>query len=116
VPPPVRATVVVEITRTTSLEGRANVYVAPTSTGTVVTANVKYITSVAAQGMAYKYNGFGGLLIQQLVPQQPIPSVNNTTLEAGSANWGDVTVACESLGILEAKLLSLARPEAEVSQ
>ena len=113
---PVNATVLAEIARTTNLEGRANVYVAPTSTGALVSANAKFVLSIVLQGMAYKFNGLGTLLDQEPMPPIPSPSVTLTTLEAGSGSWADTAVTCRSLGTLEKQLLDFARPNAEAQQ
>lgn len=90
--PPVNATVLAEIARTTNLESRANVYVAPTSTGALVSANAKFVLSIVLQGMAYKFNGLGTLLDQEPMSPIPSPSVTLTTLETGSGSWADTAV------------------------
>lgn len=92
--------------RTTTVEGRANIYVAPKEDKTIVTVNVRYIFGVKVEGVAEYKNGVG-----TVVQRTAIPSTSNTlsfnTGEIGSANWNGVTVKCASKGTLESQVLRL---------
>ena len=99
-----------KIYRDTSLEGRANIYVAPETTGeTTVMINNRYVVSVKISFDTYLYavlynrhieqNQFG----RRLDNPQPDPVSFNTN----SVSTGDIT--CSSTGKFESDILKLAR-------
>ena len=96
--------------RDTSLEGRANIYVAPETTGeTTVMINNRYVVSIKTSFDTYLYavlykrhieqNQFG----RRLNNPQPDPVSFNTN----SVSTGDIT--CASTGKFESDILKLAR-------
>lgn len=89
--------------RSTRLDGRANVYVAPSSEKTTtVNVNVKYVFGV-------KYN-FTNLAGQAAGVQES--SIDLTTKEAGtgaSGNPAGIRVRCQAIGSLERKVLEYAK-------
>jgi len=101
-----------EVTRETSLEGRINVYLAPLEKNTTrFVTNVRYIISSNVNGIAYDYNGFGVLQNKQKIPELN-KSISFNTGSVGSKNFGNATnpliVKCQSTGVLENELLTLA--------
>ena len=101
------------MTRNTSLEGRINVYVAPTLLSeTKVSVNTKYVFTASVSGIATGYNAFGQVAQQERVPESS-SSADFTTAERKVKNWAtDGTVeniTCQATGELERTLLSMAR-------
>lgn len=99
---------VVTVARSTKLEGRANVYIAPSDTaGTVVSVNAIYIWTVSVDGNVVGYNAFGapGLLNQRLPSEAPT-IVNFTTKEGGSSGNGEERISCLSNGEFEKSILA----------
>jgi hypothetical protein len=82
---------VFNVRRTTKLEGRSNIYVAPEGGGTNVAVNTKYIVSVRTVATA--------------LDGRPGGTENNTfdfSTKQGSTTTG---VTCHALGIIENKIL-----------
>lgn len=102
---------VAEISRDTTLEGRANIYVAPHGEKTLVSVNAKYVLSVRATGVAHGYNLYGTLMRSDRMPPET-NTMSFTTLEPGHEVWGanGEVVECLTQGILEENVLSLATP------
>jgi len=99
------------VTRRARLEGRANIYVAPRDSGTVVSVNARFTLSVAATGVTEFYNAFGQIQSTQPIDEAP-SSVTFDTRQAGSADWGKAGVpspiTCMSTGHLEGSILAMA--------
>ncbi|KAF0222668.1 MAG: hypothetical protein FD176_2492 [Rhodospirillaceae bacterium] len=89
--------------RSTKLDGRANVYVAPAGDkATSVSVNAKYVFGV-------KYN-FTNLAGQAAGVQES--SIDLTTKEAGTGTHGnpaEIRVRCQATGALERKVLEYAK-------
>ncbi len=86
-----------EVNRVTSLEGRINVYMAPVDRNkTRITANVRYIISISASGIANGYNGFGNLQLQEKLPSNDKTVISFNTKKTGSK------------GLLEKQLLDMS--------
>jgi hypothetical protein len=98
-----------EVIRTTKLDGRANVYVAPRGSQTQVTVNAIYAFSFTAEGTAYGYNAFGTLIQQERIPAET-SSLSFTTTQPGSAPWLEhgASISCRSLGNFEQQVLKYA--------
>ena len=101
------------LTRTASLEGRANVYVAPKdSMNTTVSVNVRYILTLNVNG-TYETESVIGVP----GPSGPIPDPSTTTItfstnEPHSTDLGSPAnpqvVTCHSRGVLEKEILAFA--------
>lgn len=100
---------VANINRVASMDGRANIYIAPSEGTTHVVVNVRYVLTVSITGTAYGYNVFGTLVQQQGVPAQAPLRVSFTTHDHGRTIDQDQAIVCESKGTLESELLSYAR-------
>lgn len=100
------------ISRRTSLEGRANIYVAPKEDSvTLVTANVRYILSMIHSGTMELSNAYGNVVQHQNLPEKvytPISFNTNQTGEGEIVPPSTERVLCRSKGILEAQLLDMA--------
>lgn len=99
------------INRDTSLDGRANIYVAP-DTGnpgrTVVSVNTRYILTAKSRGDSFVENSYGQVVNRAPVPEQTQSIIFNTN-QAGSLATGQVTIVCVGLGKLEADVLNMIR-------
>lgn len=91
---------VAQYQRNTSLEGRANIYMAPEENGTLLRTNVRYVWSVDVQGRAPQGRSY-----------QSTSSVSFSTNRPGT--WreqvGEKTFSttCRTKGVLEERLLNL---------
>lgn len=82
------------VVRTTKLEGRTNIYVAPESAGTLVSVNTRYVVSVRTE--ATRFNGqYGG--------SQNVEFVFST-----KDGYTSDSVRCESRGVIERRILNFA--------
>lgn len=100
--------------RTTKLEGRANVYVAPKdSSATVVMVNARYVLTINVTGI-YQWESLIGIK-GATGPMDPIPSTTisfntnqpNTTQFGTPADPANVT--CYSRGTLEGQIIEFAK-------
>ena len=98
------------IDRSTSLEGRVNIYVAPDSGGTRISVNAKYSLSLNSSGM---WETRGGLASSSGPIPSETKSISLSTLEASKDNVGTpsnpIYVNCQSKGKLEQDILNFAR-------
>jgi len=106
--------VMANINRKTSLEGRANVYVAPEDNGTRVTVNCRYIFSVNVSGNYITYDVFGNPIpFQSGEYSQTSESIAFNTNQEKTVNWGTAEqpadVNCYSTGKLEQDILSFIK-------
>jgi hypothetical protein len=105
--------VIAGLSRSTSLEGRINIYAAPSSTSTKVSVNTKYILHINTRGVRTNYNAAGGVVGQFQIPPES-SDISFTTSEPGTKNFGapgtPQLLTCESNGRLERELLSKASP------
>ena len=114
-PPTGNNTVVVQdVIRRTSLEGRANIYVAPLENRTQVTANVKYILTVNVTGTYTAQNVFGKIVQSGLI-QPSVSTINFSTNQPNRTDLGTpdnpIYVSCFSTGRLEGDILSFVDPD-----
>ena len=99
------------VSRTASLDGRANVYVAPENGGTLISVNAKSVVKIVMNGEVVVKNMMGAI-----VASQPFPaSINDVTAvtKGGTDNTAAFgskteTVTCYSTGKLEKDILELA--------
>ncbi len=99
------------ITRETSLDGRANIYVAPDPSNparTIVSVNTRYILSVKTRGDGFIENSYGQVVNRSPVPEQAQSIIFNTN-QPGSLAAGQATIVCAGLGKLEADVLTMVR-------
>lgn len=93
--------------RTTSLEGRINVYVAPKGEQTDVSVNVRYILSVIAAGQETQENAAGKIMASK-------PILANTTTISFNSNQPNKSangISCFSKGVLERDILAMAQSQ-----
>ena len=99
--------------RETSLEGRANIFVAPEGNGAKITINCRYIFKVTSSGSYETRNVFGQVFERGVIPPNTSEVVFNTNQEKKS-NWGTPSepqfVTCHSTGKLEQEILNLVKP------
>lgn len=82
------------VARSTKLEGRANIYVAPDSNGTTVSINAKYVLDITQSTV--RFDGVPG-------PMSKVTIDFSTKSPSGAGNDG---VVCQSRGVIERKILS----------
>jgi hypothetical protein len=89
--------------RKTSLEGRINIYVAPSGNGTLTTVNSRYIFNCDWTVNGYYYNAFG-TLVNSSVDKGDYSNTFNTN-RPNTVNVGKETSTCCSNGKLEQEIL-----------
>ena len=97
--------------RVTSLEGRANIYVAPESGNsdkTVVSVNTRYILTVRVQAESFVQHFNGNILARTPMPSEPNSLIFNTNKES-TTNLGADTIVCAGRGKLENEILNMIR-------
>ena len=95
--------------RETSLEGRSNIYVAPSEkdkNATVVTVNTRYIMSFKIKGEAFAEHFNGNIIPRGLVPEQTFSIMFNTNQPGQYTGDDGKTISCCSKGKLENEILS----------
>ena len=106
--------VISNLNRKTSLEGRANIYVAPENNGTRITVNCRYIFSVNVSGDYTTLNVFGQPIPFQSGFHSPTTSsMTFNTNQEKTVDWGTpeqpADVTCSSTGKLEHDILSFIK-------
>jgi hypothetical protein len=99
------------INREPTLEGRANIYVAPDATDlgkTVVSVNTRYILSVRVRGEGIVQHAQGNIINRTHLPEQNQSHIFNTN-KASTTTGGAVSVVCAGLGRLETDILKMVR-------
>lgn len=95
------------VVRRTSLQGRANIYVAPDEGSTIVTVNCRYVLTVIVSGSYIRKNAFG-----QVMGSGPLQSESWTasfnTNEPTTVSWGSA-VTFQSIGTFENDVLSILK-------
>lgn len=98
--------------RRTSLEGRANIYMAPEGSGAIVTVNCHYILTVNVTGTYVAENAFGGISERGVTPSSLWTATFNTNAPA-KVNWGTTEepfwLTFRSTGKFENDILSILR-------
>lgn len=98
--------------RTTSLEGRANIYLAPDGDGTRVTVNCRYVLTVDVTGTFVAENAFGTPVQSGTIPSASSTAALNTNAPA-RVNWGNPAepswVTLRSTGKFEKDVLSILK-------
>jgi len=101
------------IDRQTHLNGRANIYIAPTEHGTIVSVNCRFVLEIKVNGLVTQENVFGGINASQSINSETSTIIANTN-SPGYADWGNNGVQsklkCISLGIIESEILNFAKP------
>ncbi len=100
------------VNRRTSLEGRANIYVAPKEDGTQISVNAGYIFTVNGSGHYVVESLYGNPVANgKLQPQTSTCSFN--TNQPNTCVWGSgeqtMSVTCQSKGVLEAEILDFVK-------
>jgi hypothetical protein len=95
------------VERKTSLDGRMNIYVAPSDIGTQVSVNVRYVLTMNTSGVE---NAIG--IYDQVVASQPIPPGSIThSFNTNQPNQNAEGISCFSKGVLENEVLMMAKAE-----
>jgi hypothetical protein len=93
------------VDRSTSLEGRINIYIAPNENRTDISVNVRYIVSIQVSGQTTAENSAGKIVQSQLLQiTQPAPISFNTNQSNKTAEG----MSCVSKGVLEREILAMA--------
>lgn len=98
-----------DITRSPSLEGRTNVYLAPSpndNNSTTVTVNTRYILSLNVKGHAYAQHINGNIFDRGVVPFEPFVFSFNTNAPV-TEKIGNETFTCFAKGKLEREILGM---------
>jgi len=100
------------VNRETSLEGRANIFVAPEGNGTKITVNCRYVFKVELSGSYETRDVIGAVVQRGILPPSSSSMVFNTNQEK-KTNWGTPSepffVTCHSTGELEQGILNLVK-------
>lgn len=97
------------LNRDTSLEGRANIYIAPSEkdiNSTVITVNTRYIFSLKVTGNVFAEH-FGGNIQQGQRMQDYTDTIMFNTNAPGKSSDNGVTLTCCSKGKLENEILGM---------
>ena len=101
------------INRKTSLDGRANIYIAPENNGTRITVNCRFVLNVNTAGSNYIIKNMYGVTVASGLNQSEDYSVAFNTNQEKRSNWGTakepVYITCHSTGKLEQDILSLIK-------
>lgn len=100
-----------DVIRTTSLEGRSNIYLAPDEadkTKTRVAVNTRYILSIAIRGQVFQENFQGSIISSSPLPMEPPTTIAFNTNKPVQHDWGGgVSSSCFGNGKLEKEILGL---------
>lgn len=98
--------------RQTSLEGRANIYVAPDGDETLVTVNCRYVLTVNVTGIFVAENAFGTPVQSGAVPSSSATASFSTNVPV-RVNWGTPAepswATFRSTGKFESDILSIIK-------
>jgi hypothetical protein len=86
---------VFNVRRTSRLEGRTNIYIAPENTGTNITVNTKYIVSIAVVATA--------------IDGRPAGTENLVFDPSTKQTFSDGVVTCSAVGAIEDRILRTAQ-------
>jgi len=93
------------VDRTTSLEGRINIYVAPDETMTDVSVNVRYILTIRISGRTNAENASGVVMRSQPIQE---PALTPISFNTNQPNKDAEGISCISKGVLENEILTMA--------
>lgn len=97
--------------RKASLEGRSNIYVAPSesdSSKTVVSVNTRYVWTVNVSANSYSEHAGGNTVSHGLIPNLgPASTISFNTLTKGDGGSSTDNIFCISKGTLEKEILGL---------
>lgn len=98
------------VDRSTSLEGRINIYVAPKENGTNVSVNVRYILTIRLSGTTNTEHSTGRVIQSQPLqaPQPDTVSFNTNQPVKSADELAADEMACVSKGVLEQQILDMA--------
>ena len=100
------------VDRHTTLEGRANIYVAPDSADpgkTTVSVNTRYIFTSNIVGQLFLQNMYGQVIrAAPIPPQNPLNVIFNTNKPTSVVDAGQ-TITCFDSGKLESEILDMVR-------
>jgi len=95
------------VERSTNLEGRINIYIAPKEQKTDVAVNTRYILTITTSGQITRENVYGNVVESNaLTPSSSVISFN--TNQPNKSNEG---ISCFSKGVLEAEILEMAKAD-----
>lgn len=95
-------------TREPTLEGRANIYIAPVAGDpgkTIISVNARYILNIRVKGEAFARHISGNVQSRGRVPEENFTYTFNTGGSASKDAGSGVTVTCFSKGKLETEVL-----------
>jgi hypothetical protein len=92
------------VKRSTNLEGRINIYVAPNGENTEVSVNTRYILTMLINGSVNTENANGYVVSSQPIVQPP-SIISFNTNKSNKSNEG---VSCFANGVLETEILKMA--------
>ena len=93
------------VKRSTNLEGRINIYVAPKGENTEISVNTRYIFTISISGSVNTENMHGQVVRAEPISQSPTIISFNTN----KPNKSDEGISCFSNGVLEAEILKMAK-------
>ncbi len=99
-----------DVRRTTNLEGRSNVYLAPEETDknkTRVAVNTRYVLSITISGQFYAENFAGQIVRTAPMPTEPARLIAFNTNKPIQQDMGGEVVTCFGNGKLEQNILGL---------
>ena len=90
--------------RSTNLDGRINIYIAPIGESTEVTANVRYVLTIKTSAIENYEDSFGNITLTQPGPTDTVTISFNTN----QPNRTEARISCFSKGVLEVEILGMA--------
>jgi len=100
------------VTREPQLEGRANIYIAPSSSDpnrTTISVNTRYILTVKVRGEGFAKHISGNVQTRGRSPEETFTHTFNTANSSSTDAGGGVNVVCFAKGTLEREILGLFR-------
>ncbi len=105
----------VVVRRETSLDGRSNIYVAPSEkdkNSTTITVNTRYVFNLKVRGDIFAQNVAGKIISVNRLPEETSTAMFNTNQPGSFRSHGpagDEMIMCGSKGKLEAEILGMIK-------
>lgn len=100
------------VTRDPILDGRANIYLAPStsnSNSTTLSVNSRYILNVRAKGQVFLKHAGGNVIPGERIPEEILTFAFNTNESSSKDAGRGVSVTCFSNGKLESEIIGLVK-------
>lgn len=98
------------LTREPTLEGRSNIYIAPSTSDpnqTTISVNTRYILTVKVRGEGFAKHISGNVQTRGRSPEETFTSTFNTNSSSSNDVGAGVTIVCFAKGTLEREILGI---------